>query len=229
MIIRKKHLVFIVSVLGILAIALIAGIMYISHKGHKTVNDVKPIRDTAVDKDDKICIKLDEYQRLMQSQATTSPQQTVMEQPTVAQRDYRVLQDPLYPPLNRTDNNTFQTLQRQQSERQETSVRAINDTYHLVGYLVNQEQTEDSGGNKWKLIARMKDRNTADFYMIPANKNYDIKIHVTNDMVVGERLRDIYTIPNNVTFNSPLLNKGPYEYVEIDKSDLSFTNGGMFM
>ena len=101
-----------------------------------------------------------------------------------------------------------------------------NDSFRLVGYLTNNDETrQDVGGNTWKLFARQKDRHTSDFYMVPANKNYDVKIHVKDDMIQGgERLRDLYTIPNSITFKSSMLNDTPYEFIEIPKSDLSSAN-----
>jgi hypothetical protein len=96
-----------------------------------------------------------------------------------------------------------------------------NDNYRMVGYLVSQEGN-DSGGNNWKLFAKQKNNNNADFYMVPANNNYDIKIPINNDIVVGnERLRDVYSIPNQLKFNSPLLNKNNYEFIELPKTDLT--------
>lgn len=234
MAVRKKQLVFTVLILGFISVCMVCVIIYLYNQCYnqkKTEYASPPRASTHVNQDDdeKICMKLEAYQKLVSQSSSQNQNHIQAPIDTVSQRDYRVLTDPLYPPLNRTDTATFQTLQHQQVQRQETSVRAMNDTYRLVGYLVNNDDNQDAGGNKWKLMARMKDRNTSDFYMIPANKNYDIKIRITNDMVVGERLRDIYTIPNNITFTSPLLNKSPYEYVEIEKSDLSLTNGGMFM
>jgi hypothetical protein len=100
-----------------------------------------------------------------------------------------------------------------------------NDTFRLVGYITNKDATQqDVGGNTWKLFARQKDRHSSDFYMVPANKNYDVKIHVKDDMIQGERLRDLYTIPNTITFKSSMLNDTPYEFIEIPKSDLTSAN-----
>ena len=101
------------------------------------------------------------------------------------------------------------------------------DRYRIVGYLVSSDENKDAGGNNWKLFARQKDRHTSDFYIVPANNNYDIKIQLNDNVVVGERLRDVYTIPNTMTFNSPMLNKSPYEFVEIPKADLASSSGYM--
>ena len=57
--------------------------------------------------------------------------------------------------------------------------------------------------------------------MITANNNYDVKIQITDDIVVGERLRYIYSIPPSITFKSPMLNQTPYDFVEIPKADLT--------
>lgn len=197
---------------------------------------------TPVEKEDsdKVCLPRSAYEKLI-AQPQQPIQSTPLPQPPVTteresggtqERDYRVLSDPLYPPLNRVDSATYNMLQRNIQQRNilvPTSVRETNDTYRLVGYLVNKDGDVDTGGNNWKLMARMKDKNTADFYMIPANKNYDMKINVTDEIVDGQRLRDIYTIPNQVKFKTPLLNDSPYDFVEVEKSDLTFTNGGMYI
>ena len=137
-------------------------------------------------------------------------------------RDQRVISDPLYPPLNRTDKHTFEQVALQ------TSVRNINvptadmgDSYRLVGYLTCKDPYKDAGGNNWKLLARQKNRHESDFYMIPTNKDYDVKVPLTPEVVVGTRLRDVYTIPNELTFNSPMLNKTPYDFIEIPKTSFA--------
>lgn len=126
----------------------------------------------------------------------------------------RVLADPLYPPLNRTDSQTFRSVVVASSPPRHT------DTFRLVGYVVSSEAKKDSGGNTWKLFARQKDRNMSEFYLISANSNYDVKIALTPEMAVP-RLRDVYTIPNDISFKSPLLHTTPYQFTELPKSDLA--------
>jgi hypothetical protein len=71
------------------------------------------------------------------------------------------------------------------------------------------------------LFARQLDRNRADFYAVPANGYGDIKVPITNDMIVGrDKLRDVYTIPDTMTFSSPLMESTPYTFVGLPKSDL---------
>lgn len=138
-------------------------------------------------------------------------------------RDRRVINDPLYPPLNRTDRQTYDGVVR------ETTARNINipttnvyDNYRLIGYITSKDaETRDAGGNSWKLMGRQKDRNEFDFYMVPTNNNYDIKVPLTTDVFVGQRFRDIYTIPKEVQFKSPMLNTTPYDFIELPKTDFA--------
>lgn len=143
-------------------------------------------------------------------------------QQTIDSRDRQVLQDPLYPPLNRSDAvtqaNTTSAIRTGQLYQNPNDTL---DSFHLIGYLSSTEHDRDAGGNNWKLFGRMKDRNQGDYYILPANNNIDLKIALTNDIIVGERLRDLYTIPKELRFNSPMLNHGPYQVVEIPKSDLT--------
>lgn len=136
-------------------------------------------------------------------------------------RDYRVLDDPLYPPLNRTDRRTFETRVQPLATRQDGSQ---TDTYRIVGYLSCKDPTQkDAGGNSWKLLAREKNKNESEFYIIPTNNNYDVKIPITSDVLAQgqQRLRDLYTIPSQISFSSPLLNKTPYDFVELPKTSLT--------
>lgn len=155
-----------------------------------------------------------------------SPIQLQPQQPTMRDdvyvRDQRVLHDQLYPPLNRIDAQTHQAMNFQVANRNMyVPLNDIGDSYRLVGYLTSDEEQQDKGGNSWKLFARQKDRHTSDFYIIPANRNYDIKIPIKDNTVVGTRLRDVYTIPNAITFNSPFLHKTPYTFIENSKTDYS--------
>jgi len=136
-------------------------------------------------------------------------------------RDRLVLNDPLYPALNRTDRQTLNTVAYQTDVRNfNIPTQDIGDSYHMIGYLTSTDpMNTDKGGNSWKLMGRKYNRNQADFYIIPINNNYDIKIPLTPDVIIGQRLNDIYTIPNEITFNSPFLNKTPYNFVELPKTN----------
>lgn len=171
----------------------------------------------------KVCLSETEYQTMQRPQVQVV--ERVIERPVGPTRDYRVLHDPLYPPLNRTDTRTHDELERNIHQRtMYVPTQDTQDTYRLVGYLVNKDTKVDMGGNAWKLFARQKDRHTSDFYMVPANNNYDIKIPIKDDMVEGTRLRDVYTIPNELKLKSPMLNDSPYEFMEHPKSDLTSPN-----
>lgn len=156
-----------------------------------------------------VCMAESQFKKL--SHVRPPPEQPAAEP---AKRDLRVLEDPLYPPLNRTDSRNFDSIKT-------ISINDIGDEYRLVGYLTNSDEHMDAGGNNWKLMARQKDRHTADFYIVPSNNNYDIKIPLTSEVVVSERLRDLYTIPTEMLFNSPMLNKTAYVFTELPKTDFS--------
>lgn len=137
-------------------------------------------------------------------------------------RDRKVLNDPLFPPLARTDRMTFDSVALETRKRNiNIPMKDIGDTYRLVGYVTSQEGERDAGGNNWKLMAREKSRNESEFYMIPTNNNYDIKVPLTPEVCDGPRLRDLYSIPNQLRFKSPLLNRGTYEFVEIPKTQFT--------
>jgi hypothetical protein len=102
-----------------------------------------------------------------------------------------------------------------------SNTRENNDRFRLVAYVSSSFETMDAGGNKWKLIARQLNRNQADFFLVPVDKNYDMKIMLNNDIVVGEKLRDVYSLPNQLTFKSPLLHNTPYDVVELPMTDFS--------
>ena len=176
---------------------------------------------------EQVCMSKKEYNKLIDMTSNTSIHETQPIQQTQhmrmipsISRDERVLYDQLYPPLNRIDSRSYDEMNVQITNRNMyVPLNDIGDRYRLVGYLTSDEDTMDKGGNAWKLFARQKDRHVSDFYIIPANKNYDLKISIKDDMVVGTRLRDIYTIPSEIRFKSPFLHATPYQFVENEKTD----------
>ena len=179
--------------------------------------DNKDNKEAAKSVSDKICMSVDEFNKL---KAATIPQ-TKSEADTIA-RDRKVLEDDLYPPLNRGDTRSHTNLTNNINRRRMyVNTQETGDTFRLVAYVTSTSDEKDSGNNNWKLFARKKDRHFSEFYMIPTDNTNDIKISVNNDNVIGNRLRDVYDIPQQITFNSPLLNKEPYDVVEVPKADLS--------
>ena len=173
--------------------------------------------DTAIN--NKVCLSIDDYNVLLDKARHTAEKagrdETVI-------RDRKVLGDPLYPPLNRSDNKTHTELANNIANRNMyIRTNDMGDTYRLVGYVTNNSADKDVGNNNWKLFARQKDRHISEFYMKPTDNNNDVKVPITDDIIVGNRLRDIYNIPSQLTFKSPMFNKDPYNVVEVPKADLS--------
>jgi hypothetical protein len=179
--------------------------------------DKKNNQEAIKPKSDKICMSVDEFNRL---KAVTIPQ-TKSDADTIA-RDRKVLDDDLYPPLNRGDTRSHTKLANNINRRRMyVNTQETGDTFRLVAYVTSTSDEKDSGNNNWKLFARKKDRHFSEFYMIPTDNTNDLKISINNNNVVGHRLRDVYDIPQQLTFNTPLLNKEPYDVVEVPKADLS--------
>ena len=165
----------------------------------------------------KICLSISEYNKLI-SKNNYNVEKNII---GIETRDRKVIEDQLYPPLNRSDNKTHSELVKNiNSRNMYIQTNNMNDKYRLVGYVTNNAEEKDVGNNNWKLFARPKDRNISDFYMKPTDNNNDIKVPITDDIVVGDKLRDIYNIPKQITFNSPLFNNTPYNIIEIPKADL---------
>lgn len=132
------------------------------------------------------------------------------------ERDRKVLSDPLYPALNRSNRGVFEGVLESSIKRQmNVPTNTYNDSYRQIGYLTN----EDDPVRSWKVMGKQTDRNRGSFYMIPTNKNYDMKIQLTDDIMAGERLRDIENIPSELTFKSPLLAQSPYVFSELPRGN----------
>lgn len=137
----------------------------------------------------------------------------------VVVRDQAVISDPLYPPLGRTERPVFDRI----NSNFNMETRGTDDTYRLIGYLVNKT-TEDLGSNVWQLYGRQKYRggSQGEFYVIPSHGDKkNMKIVLKDDMFVGERIRDIYALPSQVTLNSPFFSQDPYNVIELPKADFT--------
>lgn len=140
---------------------------------------------------------------------------------TVESRDRRVIGDPLYPPTNRTSEDVHRGVVNQiKAGNLYQNTDDMNDGFRLVGYLTSNEHVRDAGGNTWQMYARMKDRHQGEYYIVPSNRNIDLKVPLTPEVVAGERLRDVYTLPTEMRFKSPMLNTGPYTFTELPKAEL---------
>ena len=205
-----KYLPHILIVVFLLFFVIIGYLVWNYIVKHDNQEVVKPASN-------KICMSVDEFNKL---KASTIPQ-TKSDADTIA-RDRKVLDDDLYPPLNRGDTRSHTNLANNINRRRMyVNTQETGDTFRLVAYVTSTSDEKDSGNNNWKLFARQKDRHFSEFYMIPTDNTNDLKISINNNNVVGHRLRDVYDIPQQLTFNTPLLNKEPYDVVEVPKADLS--------
>lgn len=176
--------------------------------------------------DDKVCMSKHQYEAIAQAQERVEHQGGrgrvtrggFTRGGFTRERDLRVLQDPLYPALNRPDRGSFELVMENTARREiNVPTRTYNDSYRLVGYLTNS----DADIPKWKMFGRQKDRNRGDFYMVPVDRTQDMKVQITDSIIVGDKVRDLDTIPTQISFNSPLLSSTPYMFTELPKADLS--------
>lgn len=147
----------------------------------------------------------------------TSKQYTPID--PVVSRDVRVLKDELYPPYNRPSSDVSRRYMNEPNLNPIPTRDGGSDTYRIVGYLVSEEDKNDV----WKLYAREKYRgSTSEFYASPANKNYDMKVVLDKDSLIGpNKLKDLYDMPEQVMVNHPMFSKSSYRIVSLSNSDLS--------
>jgi hypothetical protein len=139
----------------------------------------------------------------------------------VNMRDRAVVMDQLYPPLGRVERPLFDQLaSRVASGLIGYPTRGSPDTFRMVGYMVNSENKNDN----WKLFGRQKfpGSSIGEYYAIPVDdRKSDMKITIKDEMMPKDKIRDIYSLPNEVTLKSPLFSDKPYTLVELDKADLT--------
>ena len=146
----------------------------------------------------------------------------------VVNRDNRVLQDPLYPPVSRQDvAGTVRLMEEPRLQPISKTSLYESDRYRLVGYLINPTDKTDV----WKLFARDRDggrRADGLFYVTSANKNVDLKIPLTSEMIDGRPLRDLYDLPESVKIKHPMFAQVPYTIAALPNSDLQDMASGYF-
>lgn len=138
----------------------------------------------------------------------------------IIQRDRRVLEDPLYPPLNRSIHPVADAHQGMvQARAMHVPTRPDVDTFRLLGYYVNADNKADV----WKLFGRqLYARGTQGaFYVMPTDRNQDVKIPIdANSDIVEPRLRDLYNLPTEVRFKHPMFQAdATYQFVELKTGD----------
>jgi hypothetical protein len=105
-------------------------------------------------KDDKVCLRLSDYNKLLQSPGQQQQRVTLSSSNATinpaSDRDIRVLKDPLFPAINRsetdTHNRTIDAINRKQLY---TRTQDFTDRYRMVAYVTNPDDKKDSGGNVW--------------------------------------------------------------------------------
>lgn len=168
-----------------------------------------------------------QHQKIMMMASNPAPPPPPMIDTTaiIRSRDRMVDEDRLYPPYDRnTVGVARQYIPEKMNGTFNYATRETSDEFRMIGYLSNSGTHTDQGGNTWKLYGRETHRGSgaAEFYVIPANRNYDIKLFVNNGMLQtnSERLRGIYDIPSSVSFNHPMFSKDPYHLELLPKSDM---------
>lgn len=158
---------------------------------------------------------------VLTTQPTVVLPQIIPPRDHVIDRDRAVLHDQLYPPLGRVERPIFDQLaSHMASGLFSYPTRGSPDTFRMVGYMVNSDNKHDS----WKLFGRQKypGSSIGEYYAVPVDdRKSDMKITIKDDMMPKDKIRDIYSLPNEVTLKSPLFSDKPYKVVELDKADLT--------
>lgn len=169
---------------------------------------------------DMVCMSRFEFERMRRMAAAES---TGIGEGCAA-RDLAVLRNPLHPPENRMScpqHRRMADLISRGHLYQHTN--AMGDSYRLVAYITNDStgMPPDVGGNRWKLFAMEGMGRPHRFFISPIDVNNDIKIPITEDTLSMQsaKLRDVYSIPESLVFNTPLMRTTPYTVTEIPRTD----------
>lgn len=110
------------------------------------------------------------------------------------ERDMMTMYNPLLPMLNRPN------------------LPHGTDMYRMVGYLVGEESDE-----KWQLFGREGLSRKGEFYVKPVDRNIEMKISLTNDMMpnLRKRLKSVDDLPENIVIDHPLFDTQTYKVTSI--------------
>lgn len=182
------------------------------------------IKDDEYNKKLKMFITLnDEYRNRLHNATKNHKEVEDNKGITVAERDIAVVKDPLYPPINRHS----QPLANEYIKYRNAGIfdvpsRTNNDTYRLMGYLINSVNKED----KWNIYGRQRHPGSShgNFYATQqCNNNSCTKIELSKDILVNEQLNDFYNLPSTLMFKSPLFAVTSYDVVQLSMPD-NYTN-----
>ena len=151
------------------------------------------------------------------------PSEPQIQSDIIVKRDIAVINNPLYPPLSRTERPIFDDLVN--NPNLNVSTRGSPDTFRALAYIINKnEQKKDLGNNVWRLFGRQSYRgsNKGEFYLTPVNDiNSTMKVYLQDNMMIGEKIRDIYSLPQKIRFKSTFFNDDEYEINELPKANLN--------
>lgn len=136
-------------------------------------------------------------------------------------RDKAVVNNALYPPLGRMPRPLVNDYVDNKDGLFNQPTRYSGDTYRLMAYLINTVDKTD----KWNVYGRQRYSGSSrgDFYAVQQCSNDPcIKFDLNDDIMTGEKIRDFYNLPNELSINSPLFSTDPYTVVQL-KTNLSYS------
>lgn len=215
---NSRTIYILIGLMLLVLIALIVTSIMIAKQYH--VNNqvpvvyAAPIQKESSDKNDKV--DQPEFHHYNSMNSHMVPHVSVYD---VVNRDYRVLNDPLYPALARQDAFSLARFMNE-PRLQAHATQGMGDTYRLVGYMVSQEEKTDA----WKLYARQTQgshRSVADFYAEPASRDMQgMKIALSQGGITSPPLRDVYNIPDSLNVTHPMFDRSAtYSVVSLPNSD----------
>lgn len=133
----------------------------------------------------------------------------------VTERDRRVINDPLYPMINRTDRPTFDYLIRHPTFHGIPTRYRNQDTYRPIA-------VAKINNDFYNLMGRRSNPNSSkgDYYLSSLDKHKNIKIPLVDDRN-NPLIKDFDNIPETLDINYGILNGSTLEIQELKNADLT--------
>ena len=129
----------------------------------------------------------------------------------VSNRDYNQMYNPLYPPYNRTDAYTAQTIiNNKNNGLMNVNSQNVYDTPRLIGYFYDKQNDYE---HIYKLYGFEKNRNESVFYYSFSNDNLKYVLNKKNS-----NLRTLYDLPKELQIKEGPV-KGLFKLDELPKTD----------